>query len=442
MSRFTSRFLVAIAAASLVGIVNMPSVFADSSAGVCNYGTVVTGATLKVDGVSVPVNASGSTYALTVCRIPDSGYYWIQVGLYDFGVLKEELTPANLEKTFEVTFRPTSGDTLTVADFYGRLQTYVIGSDVVVSVKPTALSIVDDPSGACRRIEFSDATCVSRPTSRDMSAMVLGTVRFDTTSSISKYSKLSGATVSASANMYDIDLSGPCPMSSSTFTGNEGEASRPLTGDASLDSTTLTVKMVGPHFKLDGSTLNTGSLEVFIPKETITACFGGTATDLATSLGITRTEAGVTADVVKTSGAPTTGLQYATSVVGDALKISITAVSFSNPSYKLQLHKATVAVDLIQSPVAVDLIQSPVVVNKNQLSLKANKTAKELATQAKLAMPSGSKVSLKVVSSTAKYCKVIGTTIKGLKVGTCKVTVTVKPKKGASKSKTLTLKVA
>jgi hypothetical protein len=222
-------------------------------------------------------------------------------------------------------------------------------------------------------------------------------------------------------------------MSSSTFTGNEGEASRPLTGDASLDSTTLTVKMVGPHFKLDGSTLNTGSLEVFIPKETITACFGGTATDLATSLGITRTEAGVTADVVKTSGAPTTGLQYATSVIGDALKISITAVSFSNPSYKLQLHKATVA---------VDLIQSPVVVNKNQLSLKANKTAKELATQAKLAMPSGSKVSLKVVSSTAKYCKVIGTTIKGLKVGTCKVTVTVKPKKGASKSKTLTLKVA
>ena len=432
MSRFTSRFLVAIAAASLVGIVNMPSVFADSSAGVCN-GTVVTGATLKVDGVSVPVNASGSTYALTVCRIPDSGYYWIQVGLYDFGVLKEELTPANLEKTFEVTFRPASGDTLTVADFYGRLQTYVIGSDVVVSVKPTALSIVDDPSGACRRIEFSDATCVSRPTSRDMSAMVLGTVRFDTTSSISKYSKLSGATVSASANMYDIDLSGPCPMSSSTFTGNEGEASRPLTGDASLDSTTLTVKMVGPHFKLDGSTLNTGSLEVFIPKETITACFGGTATDLATSLGITRTEAGVTADVVKTSGAPTTGLQYATSVIGDALKISITAVSFSNPSYKLQLHKATVA---------VDLIQSPVVVNKNQLSLKANKTAKELATQAKLAMPSGSKVSLKVVSSTAKYCKVIGTTIKGLKVGTCKVTVTVKPKKGASKSRTLTLKVA
>jgi hypothetical protein len=222
-------------------------------------------------------------------------------------------------------------------------------------------------------------------------------------------------------------------MSSSAFPSNEGGTSRPLTGDASLDSTTLTVKMVGPHFKLDGSTLNTGSLEVFIPKETITACFGGTATDLATSLGITRTEAGVTADVVKTSGAPTTGLQYATSVIGDALKISITAVSFSNPSYKLQLHKATVAVDLIQSPVVVD---------KNLLSLKAKKTAKELASQAKLAMPSGSKVSLKVVSSTAKYCKVIGTTIKGLKVGTCKVTVTVKPKKGASKSRTLTLKVA
>jgi hypothetical protein len=59
-----------------------------------------------------------------------------------------------------------------------------------------------------------------------------------------------------------------------------------------------------------------------------------------------------------------------------------------------------------------------------------------------LATPAGSTVSLKVVPSTAKFCKVTGSTIKGLKVGTCKVTVTVKPKKGSAKSKTLTLQVA
>lgn len=409
MSRFPNRFLVAMAAVSLVGIVDMPSVFADSSAGECNYGDLVD-ATLKVDGESAEVNEEGSTYALTVCRIEEQGnygaqYYSIQVGLYDFGVLREELTPENFEKTYEVTFRPKAGDKPTIADFYGRLETYVIGTDVVVSVKPTALSKVDYTDRSCNGIEFTDTTCVSRPTDRDLSALLLGGVRFDTSSSVSKYSKLSGATVSASANMYDLDLSGPCPTSSSAF----------------LETTALTVQMVGPHFKLDGSTLNTGSLEVFIPKDTITACFGGTATELATSLGLTRTESGVTEDVVKTTEEPATGLQYATSVIGDGLKISITAVSFSAPSYKLLLQKAAVG--------------------KNKLSRTASKTAKALATQAKLAMPFGSTVSLRVVPSSAKYCKVTGTTIKGLKVGTCKVTVTVKPKKGASSSKTLTLKV-
>jgi hypothetical protein len=48
---------------------------------------------------------------------------------------------------------------------------------------------------------------------------------------------------------------------------------------------------------------------------------------------------------------------------------------------------------------------------------------------------------MKVFTSSAKYCKAKGSTIKGLKVGTCKVTVTVKPKKGRSRSKILNLKV-
>jgi hypothetical protein len=226
------------------------------------------------------------------------------------------------------------------------------------------------------------------------------------------------------------------------------------------------VKMVGPHFKKNGSTLNTGSLEVFIPKETITACFGGTATELASTLGMTRTEAGVTADVLKISGVPTTGLQYAVTVIGDALKISVTAVSFSDPTYNLLLHKAAVATTATTVPATgsttttvpatgattttvvsggassnlTTLIQTNAVL-ATQLSRTTGRTAKSLAAQANLAVLTGSTVSLKVVTSTAKYCKVTGTNIKGVNVGSCKVTVTVKPKKGMSHSKTLTLKV-
>ena len=64
-----------------------------------------------------------------------------------------------------------------------------------------------------------------------------------------------------------------------------------------------------------------------------------------------------------------------------------------------------------------------------------------MATYAKLKVLSTSKVSLKVVTSYAKYCKVSGTTLEGLKAGSCKVTVTVTPKKGRATSKTITLKV-
>ena len=430
MSRFTNRFLVAAATFSLAGFVGMAPATADSQAGICNSGTVVT-ATLKVDGVPTAVNASGSTYALNVCRVADMNYYTVQVGLYDGGVLKEDLLAANLEKIFEVTFVPTAGDTLTVADFYGRVQSYAFGANVVVAIKPTTLSIVDDPTRACAGKEFTDATCIARAATRDLTAMVLGTVRFDTSARPSNYSKLAGATVSAAANLYDISLSGPCPLASTTYSGNDGGFSRPPS-----DSTTLTVKMVGPHYKQNGATLNTGSLEVFIPKETISACFGGTATDLASSLGMTRAEAGVTAEVVKTTGAPATGLQYATAVIGDGLRISVSAVTFSDPTYNLLLHKANVA-PTSTTVVTVVGVQP----TTTQLSRKSARSAKSLATQAKLSVLAGSKISLKVLASTSRNCKVTGTTIKSLKVGSCKVIVTVKPRKGPSRSKTLTLKV-
>ena len=464
MSRLRNRFLVALATFSLAGFVAVAPAIADSPVGTCNSGTVVT-ATLKVDGAAVVVNASGSAYALTVCRVTSNSYYTVQVGLYDGGVLKEDLLATNLEKTFEVTFAPTAGDTPTVADFYGRIQSYAVGTNVVVSVKPVALTKVNYslPANAalnCGGKEFTDAACIALA-GIDKAAMVTGNVRFDTSARASSYSKLAGATVSASANLYDISLSGPCPLASSSYSGNDGGGNRP-----SSETTTLTAKMVGPHFKENGTTLNTGSLEVFIPKETITACFGGTATELATTLGITRTEAGVTADVVKTSGAPSTGLQYTTTVIGDALKISVSAVSFSDPTYNLLLHKAAVASTTTTTPssgattttVPASTATTTTVVNggastnlttliqtnaasATQLSRTASRTAKSLAVQAKLAVATGSVVSMKVVTSTSKYCKVTGSTIKGLKKGSCKVTVTVKPKKGLSRSKTLTLKV-
>ena len=74
-------------------------------------------------------------------------------------------------------------------------------------------------------------------------------------------------------------------------------------------------------------------------------------------------------------------------------------------------------------------------------SVKKPTSAKSIAALAKLKVLSTSKVSLKVVAASAKYCKVSGTKLKGLKTGTCKVKVTVTPKKGRASSKTVSLKV-
>jgi hypothetical protein len=88
------------------------------------------------------------------------------------------------------------------------------------------------------------------------------------------------------------------------------------------------------------------------------------------------------------------------------------------------------------TPLSVSSVTAAPTVTKSKSA-----TAKSIAIFAKIPILSTSKVSLKVVSGYTKFCKVSGATLKGLKAGTCKVTVTVTPKKGKAIPKTVTLKV-
>ena len=84
----------------------------------------------------------------------------------------------------------------------------------------------------------------------------------------------------------------------------------------------------------------------------------------------------------------------------------------------------------------------PVVVSASQLTTSKTATSKAIATYAKLKVSSTSKVTLRVLPSSAKFCRVFGSTLKGLKAGSCRVTVTVTQKKGRASFKTVTLKIA
>ena len=63
-----------------------------------------------------------------------------------------------------------------------------------------------------------------------------------------------------------------------------------------------------------------------------------------------------------------------------------------------------------------------------------------IAKIAAISVPKGAQVTLKVATSSSKYCRVSGGTIKRLKPGNCVVKVTVTPKKGKSKSATAKMK--
>ena len=76
------------------------------------------------------------------------------------------------------------------------------------------------------------------------------------------------------------------------------------------------------------------------------------------------------------------------------------------------------------------------------VSATKSATAASIAKYAMVTVPAGAKVTVKVLSSSSKYCKLVGSSVKGVKNGLCKVTLTVKPKKGSVVTKTVVLKVS
>jgi len=93
------------------------------------------------------------------------------------------------------------------------------------------------------------------------------------------------------------------------------------------------------------------------------------------------------------------------------------------------------------TPTTTSVTTTTVVMKSSAPNVSLSKliTAKSIAAYLRLAVSSTSRLSLKVSAVSAKYCTVSGTNLKALKVGSCKLTVTVIPKKGKSVFKSVTL---
>ena len=94
------------------------------------------------------------------------------------------------------------------------------------------------------------------------------------------------------------------------------------------------------------------------------------------------------------------------------------------------------------APTTVAPTTTTVTVPQPLVSATKSATAASIAKYAMVTVPAGAKVTVKVLSSSSKYCKLVGSSVKGVKNGLCKVTLTVKPKKGSVVTKTVVLKVS
>ena len=153
------------------------------------------------------------------------------------------------------------------------------------------------------------------------------------------------------------------------------------------------------------------------------------------AVAVTRSAAAPTT-AAPTTAAPTTAAPTTSPPVTTATTAT-TAAPVATAAASTSVASATTVSSLVTvSPSTTIAVSQPVV------SATKAATAASLAKYAKVTVPAGAKVTVKVLSSSSKYCKLVGSSVKGIKKGLCKVSLTVTPKKGSVVTKTVVLKVS
>lgn len=127
---------------------------------------------------------------------------------------------------------------------------------------------------------------------------------------------------------------------------------------------------------------------------------------------------------------------------GALVRVAITHYSAPNPRiYFGGTTSSTGTTPTTTTPTTTTTTSTIAPVVAPSITSKKALTARAIASYKKFVIPAGARVTLTVAATSKKNCKVVGATVKYVAIGSCKVTVTAKPKKGAVKSTTVTLKV-
>ena len=160
------------------------------------------------------------------------------------------------------------------------------------------------------------------------------------------------------------------------------------------------------------------------------------------AIAVTRSAATTTAaptTAAPTTAAPTTAAPTTAAPVTTSPPVS-TATTLNT--------EVTVAPSTTPAPVttssSVVTVAPPSTMAISQPVVSATRAASAtaIAKYVKAVVPTGAKISVKVLSSSSRYCKLVGSSVKGIKKGLCKVTLSIRPKKGSVVTKTVVLKVS
>ena len=358
-----------------------------------------------------PVNACADTPSGQCYAIPNRVSIWI--GRNDAGAWTNNLTGAvntvnenttiDLIVGFNSAYSTLRWSWANGAPSYWSSTVSASGGDVRIKFKAKTMPNSTGMPNSCSTIPVSSCgDNTTQPTSEVFAPQLL--LSMDTT--------------------LDPAFTGVLFGSASAFIGSL--ESSPITAG---QAPTLTYGVAAPHLNANG-TDRSGTFYALVPNS-ILSLFGTSAAGFnADLLPITRTgDAGSYTPSWSEWTAGTNG------TAGQLLTIS--NISFSSP--KFVVGRASSNSGSGGGSSATSSGSSSGSGGTPSIKVGQKATFAQMLAVANTKSPAGAKLSAKV--STPKICKVVGKAIKGLAVGTCKGTLTIKPKKGKATKKAFTFKV-
>ncbi len=189
----------------------------------------------------------------------------------------------------------------------------------------------------------------------------------------------------------------------------------------------LEVKTAAPHRLSNGTTLHTGNFTAFLPNGILTEWKVDKTEDALKRL---------LAGTIEKSGS-TSSVAATFAITDSGVKVVFPQIDYSAPTMKVSTlgTAATTTTTIATTTIAPTTTTTAPAVRVGKLISRT-----VIAKAANVTIPAGAKVSLALAASSKKFCSLSGTSVKGVKAGSCSVTISVTPKATKSTPKPKTTK--